>query len=166
MGFPDSSVGKESACNAGDLGSIPGFGKIPREGKGYPVQYSCLKNSMDGIVHGVAKSQTRLSNFHFHDRTIPLVLFFFFFCIFLPRTGATSVHTSVTLWILSVTSTSYVYREDFFPLITFFYCICMIRFTHTHIHTHTHTRSYSSKKADDLLFLLKRIQGNYHHVLL
>ena len=96
MGFPDSSVGKESACNAGDPGSIPGsgrssgkgigyplqyswasfvaqlrvknppamretwVGKIPGEGKGYPLQYSGLENSMDCIVHGVAKSWTQL----------------------------------------------------------------------------------------------------------
>ena len=65
MGFPDISVGKESACNAGDLGSIPGLGRSPGEGKGYPLQYSGLENSMDCIVHGVPKSGTRLSNFHF-----------------------------------------------------------------------------------------------------
>ena len=57
--------GKESACNAGDLGSIPGLGRCPGEGKGFPLQYSGLGNSMDCIVHGVAKSQTRLSDFHF-----------------------------------------------------------------------------------------------------
>ena len=49
-GFPDSSVGKESACNVGDLGSIPGLGRSSGEGKGYPLQYSGLKNSMDCIV--------------------------------------------------------------------------------------------------------------------
>ena len=65
MGFPFGSAGKESACNAGDLGSIPGLGRSPGEGKGYPLQYSGLENSMNYIVHGVAKSQTRLSNFHF-----------------------------------------------------------------------------------------------------
>ena len=64
---PDSSVGKESLCNAGDLSSIPGLGRSPGEGKGYPLQYSCLENSMDSVVHGVAKSWTRLSNFHFHQ---------------------------------------------------------------------------------------------------
>ena len=48
--FPDSSVGKESACNAGDLGSIPGLGRSPGEGKGYPLQYSGLEDSMDCIV--------------------------------------------------------------------------------------------------------------------
>ena len=64
-GFPDSSDGKESTCNVGDLGSIPGLGRYPGEGKGYPLQYSGLENSMDSIVHGVANGWTRLSNFHF-----------------------------------------------------------------------------------------------------
>ena len=58
MGFPDSSAGKESACNAGDLGSIPGLGRSPGEGKVYPLQYSGLENSVDWIVYGVAKSRT------------------------------------------------------------------------------------------------------------
>ena len=62
MGFPDSSVGKESACNAGALGSIPGLGRSPGEGKDYPLQYSGLENSVDCIVHGVAKSRTQLSD--------------------------------------------------------------------------------------------------------
>ena len=57
MGFPDNSVGKESACNAGNPGSIPGLGRSPAEGKGYPLQYSDLENSMGSIVHGVTKSQ-------------------------------------------------------------------------------------------------------------
>ena len=105
FGFPDSSVGKESACNAGDPHSSPGSGRSAEEGigyplrycwaslvaqliknppamqetwvqslgwedplekgKGYPLQYSGLENSMNCIVHGVAKSQTRLSDFHF-----------------------------------------------------------------------------------------------------
>ena len=63
VGFPGSSAGKESACNAGDLGLIPGLRRFPGEGKGYPLQYSGLENSMDCIVHGIAKSQTRLSDF-------------------------------------------------------------------------------------------------------
>ena len=58
MGFPDSSVGKESACNAGNPSSIPGLGRSAGEGKDYPLQYSGLENSIDGIVHGVAKSRT------------------------------------------------------------------------------------------------------------
>ena len=66
MCFPGGSAGKESACNAGDLDLIPGLGGSPGEGKGYPLQYSGLQNSMDCIVHGVTKSQTQLSNFHFH----------------------------------------------------------------------------------------------------
>ena len=58
LGFPYGSAGKESACNAGDLGSIPGLGRSPGEGKGYPLQYSGLENSMNCIAHGVTKSQT------------------------------------------------------------------------------------------------------------
>ena len=57
MGFPCDSAGKEFACNAGNLGSIPGLGRSPGKGKGYPLQYSGLKNSMDHTVHGVAKSR-------------------------------------------------------------------------------------------------------------
>ena len=57
-------AGKEFTCNAGDLGSIPGLGRSPGERKGYPLQYSGLENSMDCIVPGVAKSQTRLTDFH------------------------------------------------------------------------------------------------------
>ena len=60
------SAGKESACNAGDLGSIPGLGRSLGEGKSYPLQYSGLQSSMDCTVHGVTKSRTRLSDFHFH----------------------------------------------------------------------------------------------------
>ena len=63
LGFPGGSAGKESAWNAGDLDSIPGLGRSSGEGKGHPLQYSGLENSM--IVHGVAKSRTRLSDFHF-----------------------------------------------------------------------------------------------------
>ena len=64
-GFPCGSAGKEAACSAGDLGSIPGLERYPGEGKGYPLLYSGLENSMDCIVHGVTKSWTRLSDFHF-----------------------------------------------------------------------------------------------------
>ena len=66
MGFPGASAGKESACNAGDLGVIPGLERSPGEGNSYSLQFSGLENSIDCIVHGVAKSQTQLSNFHFH----------------------------------------------------------------------------------------------------
>ena len=65
-GFPCGSAGKESVCNAGDLVSIPKLGRSPGEGKDYPLQYSGLENSTDCIVHGVAKGQTRLSDFHYH----------------------------------------------------------------------------------------------------
>ena len=64
MGFPGSSDDKESACNVGDLGSIPGLGRSHGEGKRSPLPYSGLENSMDCIVHGVTKSWTELSDFH------------------------------------------------------------------------------------------------------
>ena len=63
-GFPQSSVGKESACHAGDPSSIPGLGRSAREGIGYPLQYSGLENSMECTVQVVEKSQTRRSAFH------------------------------------------------------------------------------------------------------
>ena len=58
MGFPGGSTDKESACNAGDLGSILGLGRSAGEGNGYPLQYSDLENFMNCIVYGVEKSQT------------------------------------------------------------------------------------------------------------
>ena len=66
-GFPGGSAGKESACNAGDLSSIPGLGGSPGEANGHPLQYYCLGNPMDrgvwqAIVHWVTKSWTQLSN--------------------------------------------------------------------------------------------------------
>ena len=67
LGFPCGSDGKESTCSVGDLGSIPGLERSPEEGKGYPLQYSGLENSLDCIVHGVSKSWTQLSDFHFLD---------------------------------------------------------------------------------------------------
>ena len=66
MGFPGASNGKESACNAGDLGSVPGLRRCPGEGKRYPLQDSGLENPMDCRGHGVVKSQTGPSDFHFH----------------------------------------------------------------------------------------------------
>ena len=65
LGFPCGSAGKESTCDMGDLGSIPGLGRFPGEGKGYPLQYSGLENSMGSIVQGVTKSWTQLRAFHF-----------------------------------------------------------------------------------------------------
>ena len=82
-GFPDDSDGKESACNAGDLGSTPGLGKSPGEGNSNPLQDSCLKNPMHrgawrAIVHGVVKSRTRLCDSR--TRTHTHILDFKLFC--------------------------------------------------------------------------------------
>ena len=65
LGFPCGSAGKESACNVGGLGLIPGLGKSPGEGNSYPLQCYGLENSMDYIVYGVEKSRTQMSTFHF-----------------------------------------------------------------------------------------------------
>ena len=75
MGFPHSSVGKESACSAGDRGSVLGLGRSPGEGNGNPLQYSCLENPMDNgawqaTVHGVARVG--------HDLVTKLLLFIYF----------------------------------------------------------------------------------------
>ena len=70
MGFPGVSDGKESICSVGDLGSIPGLGRAPGEGKGYPFQYSGLENSMD--YPWDHKESTQLSDFHFHYQCTPI----------------------------------------------------------------------------------------------
>ena len=75
MGFPSSSDGKESASNGRDLGSVSGLGRSPGEGNSNQLQYSCLENSVDrgawqAIVYGVTKSQTQLSDFHFHIKIL------------------------------------------------------------------------------------------------
>ena len=88
-GFPDSSVGKESTCNAGDPSLIPGLGRSPGERNGYPLQYSGLENSMDCIVHGVTKSQTQLSDFHFHRQEIRN-----YECIYVRNVWTGNVNTS------------------------------------------------------------------------
>ena len=87
LGFPCDSAGKESACNAGDLGSIPGLGRSPGEGKGYtPVVWPGKFRRLDS--YGVTKSWTQLSNFHFTNSTLAFEnLYLFFILIFLtPKT--------------------------------------------------------------------------------
>ena len=73
MGFPGGSDGKDSACNVGDSVSLPGSGRTPGRGNGNPLRYSCLEKSVgreawQATVHGVAKSQVQLSDFHFRIR--------------------------------------------------------------------------------------------------
>ena len=79
LGFPDGSVDKESACNAGDLGLIPGLGRSPGEGKGYPLQYSGLENSKDCIDHGVGRREsdtTEQLSLHFIMKLVHLDTYF------------------------------------------------------------------------------------------
>ena len=115
LDFPGGSVGKESACNAGDLGSIPGLGRSPGEGKGYPFQYSGLENSMDCIVHGVEKSQTRLSDFH-------LITYVLWLCrvlvvagrILVPGPGIKPGHPVLGAWSFSPWTTREVPLQGIF----------------------------------------------------
>ena len=77
QGFPGGSEVKAPACNVGDLGSIPGWGRSPGEGNGNPLQYSCLENPLDGgawwaTVHWATKSRTRLSDFTFFHFHLPI----------------------------------------------------------------------------------------------
>ena len=104
MGFPCGSAGEESACNEGNLGLIPGLGRAPGERKGFPLQYSGLENSMDSIVHGVAKSRTQLSDFHCNKFTSNTVFSF----------------------ILQYVLLSTYYLPLFPPLL--FYCFCLFVF--------------------------------------
>ena len=100
-GFPCGPAGKESTCSVGDLGSIPGLGRSPGEGKSYPLQFSALENSMDCIIHGVAKSRTRLSDFQFHHlQAFPLS------CTLPPHLIIMTTHLAVSshpiLWMENV----------------------------------------------------------------
>ena len=117
LGFPCGSAGKESACNEGDLSSIPGLGRSPGERKGYPVQYSGLENSGDCIVHGVTKSRAWLSNFHYalfvssfywNNSICPITLDYFmlFFLIFWHEYFASFLGFS-SLKIKSITATDF-----------------------------------------------------------
>ena len=106
-GFPGGSEVKVSACNAGDLGSIPGSGKSPEEGNGNPLQYSCLENPMDGgawwaTVHRIAKSRTRLSNFTFT----------FTFCKHICYIKTTQVREEYSM-----------FKSQFYVYLSFYHCI-------------------------------------------
>ena len=110
LGFPGGSAGKEFTCNARDLGSIPELGRSPREGIGYPLQYSGLENAIDCIVHGVAKIQARLSDFQFQMCVI--------LCCYLP-----------TLWNYhheDMSSNHLVLYKVITLLLTIFLMLCII----------------------------------------
>ena len=100
LNVPGSSVGKEFACNMGDPGSIPGLGRSPRKGKGYPLQYSSLENSMgrgawQATVHEVGKSRTGLIDFHFHHiKHCSLALF----CHSVINPGGHSLYIEINLF--------------------------------------------------------------------
>ena len=96
LGFPGGSAGKESAHNAGDLGSVPGLGRFPGEGESYPFQYSGLENSMDrgawwATAHGVAKSQTTERRTHTELEGVMAILI----CLIYPKEH--TIFNSLTL---------------------------------------------------------------------
>ena len=91
LGLPGGLAGEESACNVGDLGWIPGLTISPAEGKGYPLQYSSLGNSMGCIVRGAAKSQTQLSDYTQHSSA---------------NTALITTRTALGMFLASISSTS------------------------------------------------------------
>ena len=98
-GFLGGSDDKESACNAGDLGSIPGLGRSPGKGNGYLFQYSCPENSMErgawrATVHGVAQSQTQLKGLSMHARM--------YTCVFFTDTTSTILYKQFSTWLCSL----------------------------------------------------------------
>ena len=102
LSFP---ICKESACNAGDPSSIPGLERSPAEGKGYPVQYSGLENSMDYIVCGVAKSWTQLSDFHIWLSSLSII-------------SSRSIHIAAfCCWIILHWIYIYIYIYNFYLFI-------------------------------------------------
>jgi len=117
-----SSDGKVSVCNAGDLGSISGSGRSPGEGKGNPLQYSCLENSMDVeswwvIVHRVAKCRTRQSDFPF-----------FHFCFYIMKTQCRHVIINIDSSLVNVSS--FLLKS----LISVIPCLCSCKLTLLCIH--------------------------------
>ena len=98
-GFPDNSADKESTCNEGDLGSVPGQRRSPGEGKGYPLQYSGLENSMDCIIRPGGHKETQLSDFHFT----------FSYSVSFHWTSIAS-RTNMTLWMVTSLRTQVTYR--------------------------------------------------------
>ena len=100
MGFLGGSAGKESTYNAGDLGSIPGLGRSPGEGKVYPLQYSGLENFIDCIVHGVTKSGIRLSAFHFSFCYIHSILSFLLLNSFCPLSPSSFLSYFIASWFV------------------------------------------------------------------
>ena len=100
--FPGGSEVKKSACNAGDLGLIPGLGRSPAEGNGNPLQYSCLENPMEGgawwaTVHGVTKSWTRLNNFTFTTHMGSLLFLILYFSHIMTTTNLIHINLAQSI---------------------------------------------------------------------
>ena len=145
--FPCASAGKESACSVGDLGSIPGLGRAPGEGKGYPRQYSHLENSMDCIVRGVTKSWTQPSN------SLSLSLVHAQIHNYSHTHMYTHTHTlynHLLMWtsFYTIYSRMHTYPGAHIPSCHTklgkckFVLMDVCRYTHTHVYTHVHTHTH------------------------
>ena len=132
MGFPCGSVGKESTCNVGEMDSIPGLGRYPGEGKGYPLQYSGLENSMECTVHGFAKSQDTTEQ---RSLTQPLSAFWVygraFLRKFIPKKNLMLTH-GLVLWLLStsIMVSRFILIVDVSVVLVFIHFYCWIVFHH------------------------------------
>ena len=114
LDFPGGSAGKESTCNEGYLALIPGLGRSPGEEEGYPLQYSCLENSMDCIVLGVSKTQTQLTTF-----TLTFTFIVKIIHIFTRKQRSIGI-----LCILIITSTEFIPTCNYiFTDLVPFYCL-------------------------------------------
>ena len=120
MGFRCGSAGKESSCNAGDLGLIPVLGSSPGEGKSYPLQYSGLENSIDCKVHGVEKSWTQLRDFNYFYSVRRKKWKNFIFIAFLPLGEGTNIqkcviYTSIKVFWTTMTPHLSTFWEAAYP---------------------------------------------------
>ena len=137
--FPCGSAGKESACNLGDLGLIPGLERSPGKGNSYPLQYSGLENSMDCIVHGVANSQTQLSDFRFYIQLTT-------FSNYIQRSPTTSYH--------SCCYHSYLGHDHLFPrLLIFCWFFCPFLLLLSQLSVHQSEWSFKKKSQSDHISL-------------
>ena len=110
--FSYGSTGRESTCYVGDLGSIPGLGRSPGEVKGYPFQNSGPKNSINCRIHGVAKSQTRLSHCHFHvQQFVDPFIHWWTFGLFVPFCWCNYWCVDIFSWVPVFNSFWYIPRK-------------------------------------------------------
>ena len=132
----------------GVLGSIPGSGRSPGEGKGYPLQDSGLENSMDSIVHGVTNSRTRLSDFHFHTHLESHIRLCFFASTVKCNLGKSAVPIFTRISAYCILSFFLMFQSSFF------YSFCLNSLSHSFKAALMATASQFSFSLECLDFLL------------